>query len=119
VDLKCAATLRVDFTNYVSSGQECARVGRPGAHIKQQLTRPNTPWQLLEFTLTGQISYPMKTEPNEITRKDRMPDENLEGTEDVHSNVGSALRVEGPGLPTPVSPRIPDNIATARKYYSD
>jgi hypothetical protein len=35
-------------------------------------------------------------------RKDRMSDENLEGTEDGHSNVGSPLRVDGPDLPASV-----------------
>jgi hypothetical protein len=58
------------------------------------------------FAVTG--IYPYKTniisdedfELSEITRKDEMPDENREGTEDGHSNVNSVLRVEGPDLPT-------------------
>jgi hypothetical protein len=45
---------------YVRSGQECERDGRPRAYMQQQLTRMNTPSQLVEFTLTGQISYPNK-----------------------------------------------------------
>jgi hypothetical protein len=45
-------------------------------------------------------------EPSDITRKDKIPDENLEGTKDGHSDDDSA------------SPRTPDNIATTRKYCS-
>jgi hypothetical protein len=55
-------------------------------------------------------------EPSEITRKDKMADDNLEGTKDVHSNVDCPLRADGPDLPTSASPRTPDNTATARKY---
>jgi hypothetical protein len=74
------------------------------------LKRPNTPSQLLEFTLIGQISYPQGFGPSEVTRKDNTPDENLEWTEDGHSNVDSPLRVDDPDLPTPASQRTPDNI---------
>jgi hypothetical protein len=49
-------------------------------------------------------------EPSEVTHKDKTPDENLELTEDGHSNVDSPLRVDGPDLPTPASQRTPDNI---------
>jgi hypothetical protein len=73
--------------------------------MQQQLTRANTPWQQLQFTLTDQISYINENfEPNEITRKVKLPGETLEGTEDWHSNAGSHLRVDGPGPTTPVSP---------------
>jgi hypothetical protein len=48
-------------------------------------------------------------EPSEITRKHEMPDENLEGTEEGHSDVNCPFRVDGPDLPT---------HATARKYCS-
>jgi hypothetical protein len=44
-------------------------------------------------------------EPSEITRKDEMPHENLQGTEDRHSNADSPLPVDGSDLPTPASPR--------------
>jgi hypothetical protein len=54
----------------------------------------------------------------EIIRKDKMPDENLEETEDGNSYVGAPLRLEGLGLPTSPSPRTPDNIDTTRKYCS-
>jgi hypothetical protein len=37
-----------------------------------------------------------------------MPDENLEGTEDGHSNADSSFRVNGPDLPTSASPPILD-----------
>jgi hypothetical protein len=58
--------------------------------MQQQLTRPNTPSQLLEFTLTGQISYYNEDfEPSEIIRKDTTPDGNLRATKDGHSNVGA------------------------------
>jgi hypothetical protein len=43
-----------------------------------------------------------------------MLDENLEGSEEGHSNADSHLRIHGPDLPTPVSSRSPDNVATAR-----
>jgi hypothetical protein len=56
-------------------------------------------------------------EPSEITRRDKMPDKNTEGTKDGNSNGDSPLRVDGPGLPTPASPPTPDNIAIARKSY--
>jgi hypothetical protein len=54
-------------------------------------------------------------EPSGITRKEKMPDENWEGTEDGHSDVDYPLRVDGPDLPRPAYRRIPDNIATIRK----
>jgi hypothetical protein len=56
--------------------------------------------------------------PSEVTRKKKMSDENLEGTEERYSNVDSPLRVDGPDLPTLASPRSPDYIATTRKYNS-
>jgi hypothetical protein len=49
-------------------------------------------------------------EPSEVTHKDKTPDENLELTEDRHTNVDSPLRVDGPDLPTSASQRTPDNI---------
>jgi hypothetical protein len=58
------------------------------------------------------------SEPPEITHKDKKPDENLEVTEDGYTEAASSFRVNGPALPTPASPRTPDNIATTRKYYS-
>jgi hypothetical protein len=62
------------------------------------------------FTATG--IYPYKPniisdedfEPSEITRRDKMVDEDLEGTEDGHSTVDSPLRVHGPDMPPPASP---------------
>jgi hypothetical protein len=57
-------------------------------------------------------------EPSETTHKVKMPDENLEVSEDGHSNADSPRRVHGPDLPTTVSPRTPDNVATVRKYCS-
>jgi hypothetical protein len=42
-------------------------------------------------------------EPSVVTHKDKMPDENLELTEDGHSNVDSPLCADGPDLPTPAS----------------
>jgi hypothetical protein len=59
-------------------------------------------------------------EPSEVACMNKIPDENLEGTEDEHLVVGSPLRVDGPELPTPASLRTPDNarIATAKRYYS-
>jgi hypothetical protein len=46
-----------------------------------------------------------------------MPDVNLEGKEDMHSDAGSAPRVDGSDLPTLASPQTPVNKATAWKYY--
>jgi hypothetical protein len=72
--------------------------------MEQQLTRPNTPWQVMEFTATGQVSYPMEILNDQRSpRKHEMPDENFEGTEEVHSNVDSPLRADGPDLPTSAS----------------
>jgi hypothetical protein len=80
---------------------------------QQQLTRSNTPLQLLQLPLQAKcLTSDEGFEPSEITRKHEMLDENLERTEDGHSNVGSPLRVGDPGL----SP--PDNTATTRKSCS-
>lgn len=56
--------------------------------------------------------------PSETTHKVKMLDEKLEGTEDGYSNADPPLRVHGQDLPTPVSLRTPDNVATVRKYCS-
>jgi hypothetical protein len=73
------------------------------------LKRPNA------FAATGIYPYRPNIsdehfEPSEVTHKDKTPDENLELTEDGHSNVDSPLRVDGPDLPTPASQRTTDNI---------
>jgi hypothetical protein len=74
-------------------------------------------WQILEFT--GHISYPMVILNHLRSLANvKLPDEDLEDTEDGQSDVDSELRVDGPDLPTPGSPRTPDNIANARKYYA-
>jgi hypothetical protein len=57
-------------------------------------------------------------ESSEVTRKNNMADEKLEGTEDWHWNVDSALRVDCPDLPIPASPRTLDSTPTVAKYYS-
>jgi hypothetical protein len=64
------------------------------------------------------IAFREDLEPSEITRKDKMVYDNLEGTEGGHANADTPLRADGPDLPTSVSPRAPDNTATVRKYCS-
>jgi hypothetical protein len=64
-----------------------------------------------KHAIAAAVIYPYKPntisdedfEPSESTRKDEMPDENLEGTEDGHSNVDSPPHVDGPDLPIPAS----------------
>jgi hypothetical protein len=85
--------------------------------MQQQLRRPNALSQLLEFTLSGQISYPMKI-LNHLRSLTKISDEYLEGTEDGYSNVGCPLRVDGRDLLRPASPGTPENTAAARKYCS-
>jgi hypothetical protein len=73
------------------------------------------------FAATGIHPYkPNVTSDVVLTRLrslTKMSDENMEGTEDGHSDVDSPL-VDSPYLLTPVSPQKPDNIATARKCYT-
>jgi hypothetical protein len=79
--------------------------------MQQQLTWLNTPSFLLKCTLTCQISYPMKILNHLRSLANvKMPDADLEGAENGHSNADFPLRFDGPDLPTPTSPWTPDNI---------
>jgi hypothetical protein len=74
-----------------------------------------------DFAATGTCPYRPNIvsdkdfKPSEITRKDEVPDDNLEGAEDWHSDVDSPFHVGDSDLLPPASPRAPDNRATARK----
>jgi hypothetical protein len=70
----------VDLKDAATQGRFHETEVAKGAHSVKQLTEMNTPSELLEFTVTDEISGE-DCEPFEITRKHEMHDKNWEGTD--------------------------------------